>query len=92
MERLKQTRIDGYLISGLSDYNQYENRDKGIGQKFIRHKEVLGFRQKAYTLHSFRSTLISFMQSAGVEELLCARIRGHVAGNLMSYGAICRGY
>ena len=86
VERLKQTSTDGYLISGLSDDNQYGNRGKGIGQKFMRHKEALGFRQKANTFHSFRSTLISLMQSAGVEELFCARIVGHAAGNSMSYG------
>jgi len=86
VERLKQTSTDGYLISGLSDDNQYNNRGKGISQKFMRHKTKLGFKQKASTFHSFRSTLITLMQSAGVEELFCARIVGHAAGNSMSYG------
>ena len=86
VERLKQTSTDGYLISGLSDDNQYKNRGKGISQKFMRHKTKLGFKQKSSTFHSFRSTLITLMQSAGVEELFCARIVGHAAGNSMSYG------
>lgn len=86
VERLKQTSEDGYLISGLSDNNKHRNRGKGIGQKFMRHKAKLGFAKKESSFHSFRSTLATRFQSAGVEELFAARIIGHAAGNTMSYG------
>ena len=90
VERLKQTSKDGYLISGLSDDNEFKNRGKGISQKFNRHKTALGFEKKKHTFHSFRSTMCQLMQDAGVEELFCARIVGHEAGNSQSYGTYAR--
>ena len=57
VERLKQTSTDGYLLSGQSNNNQFGVRHKGLQQKFSRLKQALGFGQKVYTFHSFRSTL-----------------------------------
>jgi len=85
VERMVQTSTDGYLISGLSNNNKHKNRGKGIGQKFMRHKLSLGFKKKEHSFHSFRSTLASRFQSAGVEEIFAARIIGHKAGG-MTYG------
>ena len=85
VERMVQTSKDEYLTCGLSSKNKHGNRGKGIGQKFMRHKAEQGFKKKEHTFHSFRSTLATLFQSAGVEELFAARIIGHKAGG-MTYG------
>ena len=85
VERMEQTSTDGYLISGLSAKNVTNDRSKGIGKRFGRLKSSLGFQDNVHTYHSFRSTLASRFQSAGVEELFTARIIGHKAGG-MTYG------
>ena len=48
----------------------------------MRHKLDLGFKKKENSFHSFRSTLATRFQSAGVEELFAARIIGHAAGSM----------
>ena len=85
VERLKQTSTDGYLLSGQSDNNQFGVRHKGLQQKFSRLKQALGFGQKVYTFHSFRSTFANQFESAGVPETHAARINGHKV-NSMTYG------
>ena len=85
VERLKQTSTDGYLIPELSDANATKDRSKGIGKRFGYLKRSLGFKDKIYTFHSFRSTLASRFQDAGVSELYAARVLGHAAGG-MTYG------
>lgn len=85
VERLKQTSTDGYLISGLSSNNATNDRSKGIGKKFGRLKRPLGFKDKVHTFHSFRSTLATRFQDAGVSELFAACVIGHAAGS-MTYG------
>ena len=76
VERMKQTSADGYLISGLAAKNVTNDRLKEIGKRFGRLKNALGFENYVHTYHSFRSTLVSRFQSAGVEELFAARIIG----------------
>ena len=85
LERLKQTSTDGYLLSGQSNNNQFGVRHTGLQQKFSRLKQALGFGQKVYTFHSFRSTLANQFESAGVPETHAARIIGHQV-NSMTYG------
>jgi integrase len=85
VERLKQTSNDGYLLSGLSARNATGNRSKAISKRFGRLKRSLGFEDKKHTFHSFRATLASRFQSAGVKELFAARVLGHAAGG-MTYG------
>ena len=85
VERLKQTSTDGYLIPELSDANATKDRSKGIGKRFGYLKRSLGFADKIYSFHSFRSTLASRFQDAGVSELYAARVLGHAAGG-MTYG------
>lgn len=81
IERLKQTSTDGYLISGLSDNNQYKDRSKGMSHKFNRLKKAEGFLHKQQCFHSFRSTLSNRFENAGVPENWAARIIGHELGN-----------
>jgi len=88
IERLKQTSQavnSEYLFSGLSDNNQYRNRSNGVGKRFGKLKNDLGFKGKNYGYHSFRSTLSSLFESAGVAENFAARIIGHKADS-MTYG------
>ena len=68
----------------MEEYQQTEE-DIRLYQKFMRHKAEQGFQKKEHTFHSFRSTLATLFQSAGVEELFAARIIGHKAGG-MTYG------
>tara|TARA_B100001093_G_scaffold395769_1_gene382710 strand:- start:1 stop:1314 length:1314 start_codon:yes stop_codon:yes gene_type:complete len=88
IERLKQTSqaaSSEYLFSGLSDNNQYRNRSNGVGKRFGKLKNDLGFKGKNYGYHSFRSTLSNLFESAGVAENFAARIIGHKADS-MTYG------
>lgn len=77
VERLRQTSTDGYLLSNLSADNVYNDRSRGMSQKFGRLKKKLGFRTKRHAFHSFRSTLANRFENAGVEEIFAARIIGH---------------
>jgi integrase len=90
VERLKQSSTDGYLLSGESTANATGKRSKGLSQRFSRHKQDLGFGNKVYTFHSFRSTLAKRFESAGVEEIRAARIIGHKVKS-MTYGIYSRG-
>ena len=90
VERLKQSSIDGFLLSGESTANATGKRSKGLSQRFSRHKQELGFGNKVYTFHSFRSTLAKRFESAGVEEIRAARIIGHKVKS-MTYGIYSRG-
>ena len=90
VERLKQSSTDGFLLSGESTANATGKRSKGLSQRFSRHKQDLGFENKLYTFHSFRSTLAKRFESAGVEEIRAARIIGHKVKS-MTYGIYSRG-
>ena len=70
---------------GSQQRNVTNDRSKGIGKQFGRLKNSLGFQDNVHTYHSFRSTLASRFQSAGVEKLFAALIIGHKAGG-MTYG------
>ena len=88
VERLKQTSQAAnseYLFSGLSDNNLYKNRSNGVGKRFDKLKDDLGFKGKNYGYHSFRSTLLNLFESAGVAENFAARIIGHKVES-MTYG------
>lgn len=85
VERLKQTSTDGFLLSGLPSNNDFDDRSRGMSQKFGRLKSKLNFEKKRYAFHSFRSTILNRMENAGVNELFAARIAGHKIPT-MSYG------
>ena len=88
IERLKQTSQTAnseYLFSGLSDNNLYKNRSNGVGKRFGRLKDNLGFKGKNYGYHSFRSTLSNLFESAWVAKSFVARIIGYKVDS-MTYG------
>jgi integrase len=79
LERVKQLKDiskDGYLLSGLT-FNKYKDRSNALGKRFGRLKTKLGFSPRVHTAHSFRSTLITMLENAGVSENLAADIVGH---------------
>ncbi len=75
VEELKKSSDDGYLISGLS-FNKYGDRSNAIGKRFGRLKDELGFG-RSHTFHSFRATVVTQLENAGVSENLAADIVGH---------------
>ena len=77
VKQLKDESKDGYLISGLSDENKYEIRGNAIGKRFQRLKVSLGFELRKHTAHSFRSTLLTKLENAGVSENVAMDIVGH---------------
>ena len=83
VDRLKKASKNGYLISGLT-FNKYGDRSNAIGKRFGRLKTSLGFSE-AYTFHSFRSTVSTLLENAGVPENIAADIVGHEKPT-MTYG------
>ncbi|MDE2598134.1 MAG: tyrosine-type recombinase/integrase [Rhodocyclaceae bacterium] len=66
---------DGYLVSGLT-FNKYQDRSNAVGKRFGRLKTDLGFGPD-HTFHSWRSTVVTLLENAGVGENLAADIVGH---------------
>lgn len=83
VKRLKESSKDGYLISGLS-FNKYEDRSNAIGKRFGRLRTAQGF-PASQTFHSFRSTVATLLENAGVPEGVAADIIGHDKPT-MTYG------
>lgn len=75
VETLCKQSKDGYLLSGLT-FNKYGDRSNAIGKRFGRLKTELGFAE-SHTFHSFRSTVITQLENAGISENLAADIVGH---------------
>lgn len=67
---------DGYLLTGLSDKNKYQNRANGIGKAYGRMKKDLGFSER-HSFHSLRSTVSTKLRRAKVDEGIAADIMGH---------------
>jgi integrase len=60
-----------------------------LGTRFSRLKIDLGF-DRSYVFHSLRNTFATRLESAGVDELIAARLMGHKL-TTMSYGLYSRG-
>ena len=67
------------------DVNATKDRSKGIRKRFGYLKRSLGFKDKIHVFHSFRSTLASRFQDAGVSGICAARVLGHAAWGMI-YG------
>lgn len=80
---LKKSSRDGYLLSGLT-FNKYGDRSNAIGKRFGRLKDAEGF-SAVHTFHSFRSTVATLLENAGVAENIAADIVGHDKPT-MTYG------
>lgn len=79
-ERLIETSKDGYVLSGLKA-NASGNRGDAIGKRFTRLKRSLGFEHR-YAFHSFRGTVITMLERAGVPEGTVQDIVGHERSTL----------
>ncbi|SMX24040.1 tyrosine-type recombinase/integrase [Boseongicola aestuarii] len=86
--RLKDTSKDGFLISGLSQ-NKYGDRSNAIGKRFGRLKNKLGYGPR-HVFHSWRNTIASQLQTAGVPESHAAPLIGHEI-QTMTYGVYSNG-
>ena len=75
IEELKNSSQDGYLLSGLSE-DKDGKRSGAIGKRFGRLKNQLGFERR-YVFHSFRKTVVTLLEQAGISENLAADIVGH---------------
>ncbi len=73
--RLKDTSPDGYLLSGLTK-NKYGDRSNAIGKRFGRMKKRLSYGPR-HVFHSWRNTIASQIQTAGVPESHTAPLIGH---------------
>jgi integrase len=75
VKRLKENSTDGYLLPGLT-FNKYGDRSNAIGKRFGTFKTGLGFAKDKST-HSFRHSLITFLDDAGVQLTHIQDIVGH---------------
>jgi len=83
IDRLKVQSKDGYLLSGLT-FNKFGDRSNAIGKRFGRLKTSAGY-DKSLVFHSFRKTLITLLEQAGIPENFCCDIVGHEKGTI-GYG------
>lgn len=83
IKTLKETAKDDYLIPDLT-FNKYGDRSNAIGKRYGRLKEALGF-DGSHTFHSFRATVVTQLENAGVPENLASDIVGHEKPTL-TYG------
>lgn len=82
-KRLYEEAKDEYIIASPQK-NQYENRSAPLSQRFGRIKASLGFGA-GLVFHSFRGTVSTMLENAGVEETVAAHIVGHKI-KTMTYG------
>jgi integrase len=83
IDRLKAQSKDTYLLSGLT-FNKYGDRSNAIGKRFGRLKTREGL-DSTLVFHSFRKTLITLLEQAGIPENFCCDIVGHEKGTI-GYG------
>jgi len=80
IERLVKESKDGYLLSGLKP-NANGDRGDAIGKRFTRLKTRLKFSNR-HTFHSWRGTVITMLERAGVPEGTVQDIVGHERSTL----------
>jgi integrase len=88
MKRLISESTDGFLLSGLSA-TKYDARTNALATAFGRMKTAMGFGER-HSYHSFRSTVITQLENAGVAENLAADIVGHDKPRI-TYGLYSKG-
>ena len=72
---IEQSR-DGYLIPSTSK-NQYGIRSDALSKRFGKLKRSVGFTERSHSFHSFRATVATLFEQAGVVEGVAADILGH---------------
>lgn len=80
IERLIDDSTDDFVISGLKA-NKNGSRGDALGKKFSRLKRSLNFGDR-YAFHSFRGTVITMLERAGVPEGTVQDIVGHERSTL----------
>jgi integrase len=80
VKRLAKASKDGYLLSGLKA-NANGDRGDAIGKRFTRLKQSLGFDER-HSFHSWRGTVITLLERAGVPEGTVQDIVGHERSTL----------
>jgi len=80
IKRLLRDSKDGYVLSGLTP-NANGDRGDAIGKRFTRLKRSLSFDDR-HTFHSWRGTVITLLERAGVPEGTVQDIVGHERSTL----------
>lgn len=80
IKRLVKDSKDDYVVSGLKP-NANGDRGDVIGKRFTRLKKSLGFDDR-HTFHSWRGTVITMLEHAGVPEGTVQDIVGHERSTL----------
>lgn len=80
IKRLVKDSKDGYLLSGLKP-NRNGDRGDILGKRFTRLKNEFGFDER-HVFHSFRGTVITMLERAGVPEGTVQDIVGHARSTL----------
>ena len=80
IKRLVKDSADGYVLSGLKP-NANGDRGDAIGKRFTRIKRSLGFSDR-HTFHSWRGTVITMLERAGVPEGTVQDLVGHERSTL----------
>ncbi len=80
IKRLVKDSADGYVLSGLKP-NANGDRGDAIGKRFSRLKRSLEFSGR-HTFHSWRGTVITMLERAGVPEGTVQDIVGHERSTL----------
>lgn len=75
VKSMAESSKDDYLFEGLT-FNKYNDRSNGIGKRFGRLKDSLGFGP-SHVFHSIRKTFVTLLEDSGVHENLAADIVGH---------------
>lgn len=83
IDRLAADSDDSYLLSGLT-FNAAGDRGDAVGKRFTKLKAKHEF-DKRHVFHSFRATVSTLLENAGVQMNLAADIIGHEKTG-MTYG------
>jgi integrase len=83
LKHLAATSTDGFIMSGLTE-NRHKDRSDSLGGLFGRLKTSLGYGGE-HVFHSFRKGVATQFESAGIPEVIAARILGHKL-KTMTYG------
>lgn len=80
LKRLIGTRTEGFVLAGLG-MNRNGDRGDAIGKRFSKLKASLGFSER-HSFHSWRGTVITLLERAGVPEGTTQDIVGHERSTL----------
>jgi integrase len=85
LDYVKSVRGEEYLFPSLGEPDEDGRRGTYMGKRFGRHRKSLGVDRPRVGFHSFRATVATKLENAGVQELHAARLVGHKV-KTMTYG------